>query len=248
MGPEHEQEEKDISGRDSKHGRSVSISHDLGLLIRLTLASTCAAPIVRLPYLYFISHRGDFLWYAGPVAIWSFVEPGMGLTAVSLATMKPLIQSFLQCIGAASSNRNSTQRYKYSNRGNNDRRSRSHVNSYSGGAGSTFKRAYMRHDGDLFEDDEEEELQLQGLKPTMGNLSRVEAGMQRAPGKKALTDYDWPMKTLPLAPHEGAGTIWAKGDSENNSARISEEEITVTTTTHVSTWSAGNGPTKAFLV
>jgi hypothetical protein len=247
MGSQYEQEEEVISGCDPKHGRSVSISTMAQTYLRADSISTCAAPIVRLPYLYLISHHDDFLWYAGPVAIWSFIEPGMGITAVSLATMRPLVHSFLARIGAASSNRDSTQRYKYSNHGNNNARSRSRVHSSSGGAGSTLQRAYIRHEGDLFEDDEEEELQLQGLKSTMGNMSRVEAAMQCAPIKKAPLDNDWPLKS-PIEQKEGIRTTWVKGDSENNSTHISEEEITVTTTTHVSAWSAGNGPTKAFLV
>lgn len=182
----------------------------------LTSHRASTAPIVRLPYLYLIAHRDDFLWYALPVAVWSYLEPGVGITAVSLATLRPLFHSFLVRIGLSTGN-STAQRYKLSN---NQSRPRLPLRSSSGGASSTIKKAYIRHDGDLFVEDEE--LQLRGMAPRMGNTSHVEAGLQRAPRGSALGDWSPPESR---GEKEGIRTTWVKGDSENNSLTISEDEI-----------------------
>jgi hypothetical protein len=61
----------------------------------LTGSSGSTASIVRFPYLYQLTETDDFLWSNTDVAIWSIVEVGMGVTASSLATMRPLFMSFL---------------------------------------------------------------------------------------------------------------------------------------------------------
>lgn len=164
----------------------------------------------------------------------------MGVTAVSLATLRPLFHSFLVRMGFTTAN-NTAQGYEFSK---NNSRPRGPLRSSSGHTSITLKKAYTRHDGNLFAEDDDE-MQLRGIASTMGNISRVEAGLQRVPSKKAM-DEGWPLQNSPEK--EGIRTTWVKGDSENNSTRISEEEIVVTTTTHVSGWSANNGPIKAFLV
>lgn len=50
-----------------------------------------AALLVRLPYLTNLGSNLDFLYQTTGVAIWSVVEPGMGIVAGSLATLRPLL-------------------------------------------------------------------------------------------------------------------------------------------------------------
>ena len=61
----------------------------------LTGSSGSIASIVRFPYLYQLTETEDFLWANTDVALWSIVEVGMGVTASSLATMRPLFEAFL---------------------------------------------------------------------------------------------------------------------------------------------------------
>lgn len=56
--------------------------------------SGSVASIIRLRYISDLVSQ-DFLFDATDVAIWSTVEPGMGITAASLATLRPLFRSFL---------------------------------------------------------------------------------------------------------------------------------------------------------
>jgi hypothetical protein len=61
------------------------------------LLRTCSgsiATIVRIPYLKQLS-QSDFLYSTTDVAIWSTVEPGIGITASAIATLKPLFRTFL---------------------------------------------------------------------------------------------------------------------------------------------------------
>jgi hypothetical protein len=41
-----------------------------------------------------LTQTHDFLWANTDVSIWSTVEPGMGITAASMATMRPLFMAF----------------------------------------------------------------------------------------------------------------------------------------------------------
>lgn len=61
------------------------------------------ASIVRLPYVVTLTHSDDFLWATVEVAIWSVVEPGIGITVVSVATLRPLLRSCLSRAGLKSS-------------------------------------------------------------------------------------------------------------------------------------------------
>ncbi|GAP87406.2 putative integral membrane protein [Rosellinia necatrix] len=69
------------------------------------VAST--ATIVRLFYVWQLAHDDDTLYKFTDLAIWSTVENGLGLTASSIATLRPLFKSFL---GVARSHRLSTNR------------------------------------------------------------------------------------------------------------------------------------------
>ncbi|KAH8768053.1 hypothetical protein BGZ57DRAFT_766264, partial [Hyaloscypha finlandica] len=52
------------------------------------------ATIVRIPYINQLA-QNDFLYSTTDVAIWSTVEPGIGITAAALATLRPLFRTFL---------------------------------------------------------------------------------------------------------------------------------------------------------
>ncbi|KIN03210.1 hypothetical protein OIDMADRAFT_119103 [Oidiodendron maius Zn] len=67
----------------------VSVALILGLG---ALGST--ASIVRFPYIHQLTKTSDFLWDNTDVSIWSTVEPGIGIVASSMATMRPLFVAF----------------------------------------------------------------------------------------------------------------------------------------------------------
>ncbi|KAE9374487.1 hypothetical protein N431DRAFT_372091 [Stipitochalara longipes BDJ] len=52
------------------------------------------ATVVRIPYIKQLA-QDDFLYSTTDVAIWSTVEPGIGITAAALATLRPLFRTFL---------------------------------------------------------------------------------------------------------------------------------------------------------
>ncbi|KAE8447375.1 hypothetical protein EG329_010789 [Mollisiaceae sp. DMI_Dod_QoI] len=52
------------------------------------------ATIVRIPFLKQLV-QSDFLYSATDVAIWSTVEPGIGITTGAMATLRPLFRTFL---------------------------------------------------------------------------------------------------------------------------------------------------------
>lgn len=66
------------------------------------IAST--ATIIRIPYVHTLGNLEDFLYATTDVAIWSCVETGLGITAASLATLRPLFRTWLanSSLGSAS--------------------------------------------------------------------------------------------------------------------------------------------------
>lgn len=56
--------------------------------------SGSTATIIRIPFIKEIGYNDDFLFNNTDVAIWSTVEPGMGITASSMACLRPLFQAF----------------------------------------------------------------------------------------------------------------------------------------------------------
>ena len=83
---------------------SVALILSLGALYILTLPSMpsvansrsgSVATIVRIPYIYQLALTDDFLYANTDVAIWSTVEPGLGITAGAMACLRPLFQKFL---------------------------------------------------------------------------------------------------------------------------------------------------------
>ncbi|KAI9686309.1 MAG: hypothetical protein M1820_010652 [Bogoriella megaspora] len=69
----------------------------IGILSFAAIGST--ATIVRIPYTKGLANEDDFLWATSEIALWSTVEPGVGIAAGCLATLRPLIQRFLHRTG-----------------------------------------------------------------------------------------------------------------------------------------------------
>jgi hypothetical protein len=57
--------------------------------------SASTATIVRIFYVWQLTHDNDILYDFTDLAVWSTVENGLGLTASSIATLRPLFKSFL---------------------------------------------------------------------------------------------------------------------------------------------------------
>lgn len=74
--------------------KRVSLSIMLGLG-----AVTSVAVIVRIPYVFHLATTEDFLWQTTDVAIWSYIEPGLGLTILNLVVTRPLFQSVFSRFG-----------------------------------------------------------------------------------------------------------------------------------------------------
>ena len=64
------------------------------------IAST--ATIIRIPYVHTLSDVDDFLYATTDVAIWSCVETGIGITTACLATLRPLLRTWLERTGLGS--------------------------------------------------------------------------------------------------------------------------------------------------
>lgn len=64
------------------------------------IAST--ATIIRIPYVHTMGDVDDFLYATTDVAIWSCVETGIGISTACLATLRPLLRSWLERTGLSS--------------------------------------------------------------------------------------------------------------------------------------------------
>ncbi|KAF1923182.1 uncharacterized protein M421DRAFT_104644 [Didymella exigua CBS 183.55] len=71
-----------------------------GILAFAAIGST--ATVVRMFYIHTLTNGPDFLYATTDVAIWSTVEPGIGITASSIATLRPLVRHCLWRMGFAS--------------------------------------------------------------------------------------------------------------------------------------------------
>ncbi|OCL05656.1 hypothetical protein AOQ84DRAFT_298511 [Glonium stellatum] len=72
-----------------------------GILAFAAIGST--ATIIRIPFVRGLAETSDFLWTTTDIAIWSTVEPGIGITAGCIATLRPLLQLILWRTGLSSS-------------------------------------------------------------------------------------------------------------------------------------------------
>ncbi|KAL7626268.1 hypothetical protein AAE478_003038 [Parahypoxylon ruwenzoriense] len=63
----------------------------------LALGSVASsATFVRIPYIWQLNQDGDYTYQFTDIAIWSTVENGLGLTASSIATLRPLFRKALE--------------------------------------------------------------------------------------------------------------------------------------------------------
>lgn len=60
----------------------------------LTFCSGSTATIIRIPYISQLLDTSDFLYSNTSLSIWSTVEAGIGITASSMACLRPLFQAF----------------------------------------------------------------------------------------------------------------------------------------------------------
>jgi len=72
-----------------------------GILAFAAIGST--ATVIRIPFVHGLGSSDDFLWSTTDVAIWSTVEPGIGIAAGCMATLRPLLQTLLWRVGLSSS-------------------------------------------------------------------------------------------------------------------------------------------------
>jgi hypothetical protein len=74
---------------------SLKMKRGTKVLIALLLgmgAVGSAAVIVRIPYIRQLASTEDYLYRTSDLAIWSVIEPGIGITAGSIATLRPLFR------------------------------------------------------------------------------------------------------------------------------------------------------------
>lgn len=54
------------------------------------------AVIIRIPYVrILVDHATDFSYHATDVVLWTNIEPGLGVTAANIATLRPLVTRFM---------------------------------------------------------------------------------------------------------------------------------------------------------
>jgi hypothetical protein len=93
-----------------------------GILAFAAIGST--ATIVRMFYIKTLMNGPDFLWATTDVALWSTVEPGIGITAGSIACLRPLFRIWLWRMGLASAPYNHRSRTYYPSNSDQKRKDR----------------------------------------------------------------------------------------------------------------------------
>ncbi|USP75452.1 uncharacterized protein yc1106_02726 [Curvularia clavata] len=87
-----------VQGLNMKKRMKVVVASVIALA---AIGST--ATIIRLPYTSTIKgYKGDFLYRTTDFAIWSTVEVGLGITAGSIATLRPLLKQAFEITRSAS--------------------------------------------------------------------------------------------------------------------------------------------------
>lgn len=91
-----------------------------GILAFAAIGST--GTIVRMFYIDTLMDGPDFLWATTDVAIWSTVEPGIGITAGSIACLRPLFRIWAWRLGLADAPREYRSRTYYPTNSDNKRK------------------------------------------------------------------------------------------------------------------------------
>lgn len=76
-----------IKDLDMPRKQKVMVSIILGFAAIGSLAT-----LIRMPFISNLTHTDDFLYATVDIAIWSIVEPGVGIVAACAATFRPLLQ------------------------------------------------------------------------------------------------------------------------------------------------------------
>ncbi|TVY83984.1 hypothetical protein LSUE1_G001347 [Lachnellula suecica] len=87
---------------DLKMNRRTKVS--VAGLLSLGLLAGVAA-MIRVPYIHTLALTDDFLFATTDVAIWSTIEPGLGIVAASGATLRPLFRSFYSLTSRGTQNK-----------------------------------------------------------------------------------------------------------------------------------------------
>jgi hypothetical protein len=83
-----------------------------GILAFAAIGST--GTVVRMGYIHTLMDGNDFLYATVDIAIWSTVEPGIGIVAGSIACLRPLFRVWLWRLGLAPAPRERRRRTYYS--------------------------------------------------------------------------------------------------------------------------------------
>lgn len=91
----------------------------VGVIIALGAVGSISS-VIRLVYLKGILFGKDFFFEASNVTIWSTAEPGTGIVAASLATLRPLVRKAVQIVRGSTTNPYSSRNGRHRNqRGRN---------------------------------------------------------------------------------------------------------------------------------
>ena len=115
--------------------------------------SASIATVARIPYVYTLANKADFLWATADVALWSGAETALGITAACCATLRPLLRQVMPALGFKSSNNASHGGLNTNTRG-----------AQSGRHGRSQRGPYERSSSR----GEEDEMKLQGLEHARG--------------------------------------------------------------------------------
>lgn len=80
-----------VKDLDLPHKQKVLVAIILGFAAIGSLAT-----LIRMPFIVKLTHSDDFLYATVDIAIWSTVEPGVGIAAACAATFRPLLQTFVR--------------------------------------------------------------------------------------------------------------------------------------------------------
>ncbi|KAL3423127.1 hypothetical protein PVAG01_04874 [Phlyctema vagabunda] len=86
--------------------RSVKIS--VSLILGLGVFSSSVA-LIRLKYVGSLARTEDYTHDVSGIAIWTTIEPGVGIIAANLACLRPLLRTFLSKLGVSFSTTNAGQ-------------------------------------------------------------------------------------------------------------------------------------------
>lgn len=106
----------------------------VGILAFAAIGST--ATLIRMPYIKGFKATHDFLYESTDIAIWSTIEPGIGMIAACIATLRPLLQHVLHRTGLSTPHKTTN----YGSYGNNLGPS-----SHRSGAGYVRSNSYSHH-------------------------------------------------------------------------------------------------------